>query len=418
MTMAIRTVDQDEAPVARCPFAHGPAGTHAVMAPVAVETHQRDELILGFIDRWEAEPSPDGLDLARFITVHVREVGKHFLSAIVLERLSEVRRVHGRRDRFFDAFLDTVLDKHEGRYYNRTYIALALLEVICDVGDVDPLALSDALMADVVGHETDAAARDDNDALDAAVLRKRITHAQRLIATARGSDVDALPRLAGRAREWFDLTVLPVYVAHDEYFFIRALQAHEMVYTVLTASIRAATTALRSGSLDDAVAHLDHGNTVFARSAGLFRLVATMRAEQFHAFRDYTQGASAIQSEAYKRFEVACGRPTDERLSAEAFTSVPVVRAEAFEPHDDLSQAYLDARRAGSFTSAGWDAIDARLGELEASHQRWKITHHSLANRMLGDATGSGYTSGVPYLRTCLENRLFFRLAGYLGLAA
>ena len=34
--------------------------------------------------------------------------------------------------------------------------------------------------------------------------------------------------------------------------------------------------------------------------------------------------------------------------------------------------------------------------------------------RMLGEAHGSGYTEGVPYLRKCLDNRLFWRLADYL----
>jgi tryptophan 2,3-dioxygenase len=33
---------------------------------------------------------------------------------------------------------------------------------------------------------------------------------------------------------------------------------------------------------------------------------------------------------------------------------------------------------------------------------------------MLGEAHGSGYTAGVPYLRKCLDNRLFWRLADYL----
>jgi tryptophan 2,3-dioxygenase len=54
--------------------------------------------------------------------------------------------------------------------------------------------------------------------------------------------------------------------------------------------------------------------------------------------------------------------------------------------------------------------LDAAVVELERRHQRWKTTHFRLAARMLGDAAGSGYTAGVPYLRQCLENRLFWRL--------
>ena len=54
--------------------------------------------------------------------------------------------------------------------------------------------------------------------------------------------------------------------------------------------------------------------------------------------------------------------------------------------------------------------LDAALTRLEAAHQRWKATHHSMASRMLGDAAGSGYTAGVPYLQKCIDNRLFWQL--------
>jgi tryptophan 2,3-dioxygenase len=120
------------------------------------------------------------------------------------------------------------------------------------------------------------------------------------------------------------------------------------------------------------VTHLERTNAVFARSTGLFRLVATMRIEHFHAFRDYTQGTSAIQSEAYKRFELACGRPTGERLESDAFTSVPAVRAHAATRPDDLSQAYLHARRDARFSRDEFEAIDEALVPLETAHQRWE----------------------------------------------
>jgi tryptophan 2,3-dioxygenase len=142
----------------------------------------------------------------------------------------------------------------------------------------------------------------------------------------------------------------------------------------------------------------------------LFRVVATMRAEAFHTFREFTQGASAIQSEAYKRFEIACGHPMTERLRSDAFGNVPAVRAEALAGAGDLSSAYLAARAACHPGRPDWARFDAALVELERRHQRWKTTHHRLAARMLGEAAGSGYTAGVPYLRQCLDNRLFWQL--------
>lgn len=419
----------------RCPFAGHAVATPDTGLDVKVTSPAdlwRDQPIIDAIDRWREGETPDSLKLAKLISGHICAVGKHVLSVPILTRLTEIRRQHGARDPFLDAFLDGVLDKFEGRYYNRTYLALPLLERICDDprSGLDPERMSALLMADVVRFETAAPAAEEStsDRPDPATLRKRVTHALRFVASWRDADgndvgrdldlaevLETLPSLpATPAGDWFDVTVHPVYVAHDEYFFMRALQAHEMVFTTLAADLRAATTSLRGGRFEDAVSSLEHANKVFARAAMLFRLVATMRPDHFHAFREFTQGASAIQSEQYKRFEIACGAPSAERLRSDAFTNVPAVQGDAMAGHDDISGAYLDARRDGMFTPEEWDVLDAALTKLEGGHQRWKATHHSLAARMLGEARGSGDTAGVPYLRKCLDNRLFWRLGDYL----
>ncbi|MEO3756825.1 tryptophan 2,3-dioxygenase family protein [Mycobacterium sp. B14F4] len=409
----------------RCPFAGRAVATPESGPHVEVTSPAdlwRDQPIIDAIDRWSSAHEPHSLTLAKLVTEHVRAVGKHFLSVPILKRLTEIRHRHGARDPFLDAFLDGILDKFEGRYYNRTYLALPLLERICDdpLSGLDPERMSALLMADVIRFETEVRT---SDRPDAATSRKRITHALRFVASYvdgtgdldLAAVLETLPASpATTAGDWFGMTVQPVYTAHDEYFFMRALQAHEMVFTTLAADLRTATTTLRNGRITDAVSHLQHANKVFARAAMLFRLVATMRLEHFHAFREFTQGASAIQSEEYKRFEIACGAPSDERLLSDAFTNVPAVQADAAADHDDLSRAYLDARRDDAFTPAQWDVLDAALTTLEGGHQRWKATHHSLAGRMLGEANGSGYTTGVPYLRKCLDNRLFWRLGDYL----
>ncbi|GAA2405735.1 hypothetical protein GCM10010404_74850 [Nonomuraea africana] len=375
----------------------------------------------------------DGISLARLATGQVRRGGKHFLPERLLVELSDVRGQRAGPDPFLDAFLDCLLDKHEGRFWNRTYLALSLLERLLDDqrSGLSPSRLATLLISDVVRFEIEAAggsaefpARGRPDPM---TLRKRLRHALRFVA----DDLDAPPSLLARtvaesrpeelldhlprppatpAGQWFGVTVQPVYVLHDEYFFIRVLQTHEMIFTTIASDMRAAIAALREGRVESCVARVDHAVAVFERAASLFRMVATMRPEQFCGFRQYTDGASAIQSEQYKRFEILCGPPPDPRLHSSAFTSVPVVRAEAERDHDSLTGAYLELRGEAGFDPAQWAALDAALARLEAVHQRWKSTHRSLAVRMLGDAPGSGHTSGVPYLTQCLDNRLFHQL--------
>jgi hypothetical protein len=230
-----------------CPFGHG---APAAAAPPTTHGPGNDQHVLDAVDRWSAGAEPDGLALARLVTEHVRTIGKHFLSRALLARLTRIRREHGPRDGDLNAFLHGVLDKYEDRYYNATYISLPLLDELLSDPDnrLDRTTLSAALMADVVRHEMSAATAPD--APDARTRRTRITHALRFVAMCEGTTPDDirvqdLPRLPGRAGAWFELTVLPVYTAHDEYFFIRALQAHELTYRSLTAYVKTATRCSR-----------------------------------------------------------------------------------------------------------------------------------------------------------------------------
>ncbi|MFG2981122.1 tryptophan 2,3-dioxygenase family protein [Streptomyces sp. NPDC048258] len=380
----------------------------------------------------------DGISLARSLTEHVRRTGKHFLPEPMLARLSDVRHRHATDRPFLNAFLDCMLDKHEGRIWNRTYLALPVLELLMDERNSGLSAdrMSTMLMSDVVRFEIEAArgSREgpSRGRPDPATLGTRLRHAVRFVAMGLGrSDagdlpsrvahtpsahledlVDHLPRPpATDAWRWFDVTVQPVYVLHDEYFFIRVLQTHEMLFTAIAADMRSAIGALRAGDLEGGAERIDHAVALFERAAALFRIVATMRAEHFSGFRQYTQGASAIQSEQYKRFESLCGVPPVPRLHSAAFTSVPAVRAEVQDAgHDSVARAYLDLRGEGGLGRAEWRRLDAALVRLESRHQRWKSAHRSLAARMLGSAHGSGYTDGVPYLTECLGNRLFWQL--------
>lgn len=346
-------------------------------------------------------PARAGLGLAHLIAGEVRRVGRHRLPAGLLADLDEIARRHRGRDVSLDAFLDAVLARHRGDFRNQTYLALPLLDRLTadPASRLDPERLSALLVTDLVAHEQRTAP-------DPATCARRVRHAERFLAEVRGESATEVGtgRPGARARAWLAVSALPVSTVHDEYFFIRCLQAHEQVFTTLTDQVRAAGAAVRAGAVADAADAVEQAVTVFARATLLFRVVATMDPGAFHAFRRFTDGASAIQSEAYKRFELACGDPGPARLRSEAFTAVPTVRAEA-DGRDDLATALRDLGARGG--AGPTDRLERAMRRLEDDHQRWKTTHHGLARRMLGDAPGSGHTAGVPYLRSCLQNRLF-----------
>jgi tryptophan 2,3-dioxygenase len=394
------------------------------------------EMLTTELRRWLAADPPaelDGLTLARLVTREVRWVGTHFLAPAVIADLAAVRDRYAGRDPMLDAFLACVLAKHDGTYWNRTYLCLPVLERLVDGPDapLHPIELAALLAADVVRHELCASHRGKAVSPlgrpDGRTLHTRVRQAARFKSASLGAELAtellaavahdpeaglpeilaALPTApAPWAADWLEVTVQPVSTVHDEYFFIRALQCHELVYGVAARCIAGAAAALADGRPDEAAGMVDQATVMVERGQSLFRMVATMRYEAFHTFREFTQGASAIQSEQYKRFEARCWTPTPDRLASPAFDDVPAVRAELAAHRGSLMGAWLDADRQWPDDPA-LARVAASMAALEAAHRRWKGTHLTVATRMLGDARGSGNTSGVAYLRAWVDHRLF-----------
>lgn len=380
----------------------------------------------------------------RATTAYVQTVGKHFMSVKVNSRLAEIRTALGSRHALTGRYLDCVLDKNDNCYRYETYVGLPILKpLVSGHGKYLPTAqLAAFLIADAMRFEL-RALHDWHTLMPVArppldVVRKRLRKGVRFVAPwcppaagprCQGRDLDCLLELAGRPEQpeaaglllaalptaacqdaalRIAISVLPVDVLHDEYLFIRVLQASEATFVTLADHLQTAIEGIRAADAERTRAAVIAGSHCIAQAGRLFSILATMNADSFRRFRQFTEGASAIQSEHYKRFELLCGVPSAERLASAAFSNVPPVQAEARGDPQTLTRAYSNARSQGWFGAAEWEAIDAALDKLEQTHQRWKTTHFRIAGKMLGEARGSGYTAGVPYLRGLLGNRLFW----------
>ncbi|MGE7436486.1 MULTISPECIES: tryptophan 2,3-dioxygenase [Kitasatospora] len=399
------------------------------------------------VNGWLSDPEPELFPFDAVLR-EIQTTGKHFLPGPLATALEGARALcrsgavpgDACGGSVLRAFLDCALDKHDGRYSYRSYLCLPLLEDLVrgPRPRVAGTELVGLLVADALRYEL-AADRDPPATLpqgrpDATVRHKRLRYGLRLLSGyapagsekadvdrlshARGSELPELEKVLDSMAPQVDpvvgrriaLSMQPVYLLHDEYLFLRVLQSYETVFTALVGCARQARDLLGRGRPGGAVAALTEAAGQLDRASLLFSLLATMDIGGFRRFRQYTEGSSAIQSEQYKRFEWLCGSPREERRLSPAFGSVPSVAEQAAADPGSISLAYLAVRESKSFTAEQWSALDAALARLEHSHQHWKATHHSLAARMIGDAAGSGYTAGVPYLDDCLGNRLFWRL--------
>ena len=208
-------------------------------------------------------------------------------------------------------------------------------------------------------------------------------------------------------RRMLQLTVLPVYVAHDEYMFIRMLQSYETTFALVGVQLEAAIAAIADGRAAVATRAITGAERAMREAAALFSLVATMQPQAFLTFREYTEGASAIQSRSYKTVESLCRAPDRERLDSPAYRSVPEVRERVLAGQATLSETLARARASGQLTEAMHDDVRSALARFEAAVLKWRQTHYRLAVRMLGQRRGTGYTEGVPYLQQARAVPLF-----------
>ncbi len=367
-------------------------------------------------------------------------VGKHFVSRDLLEELDRVRRGVPRgcpAHRTLAAFLDTALDKFDGRYDNPSYLALEQLGLPGADGCPDPGhaahrrdRLTALLMADVLRFEL-ATLHGCIDLMpelrpNERIVGKRCRHALRALLPVLerlGIDVEVDPDdpmgtghrvcravfadAGAEERRTVQLTGIPVSLVHDEYMFIRSLQAYETTLALIGVQLGAAVAALSRGDAATAAGQLRAAAAIMAESSPFWSLTATMQPEAFLRFREWTDGASAIQSRSYKRVESRCRRPDRERLDSPAYESVPEVREAVIAGQPNIDQALDTAIESGLLTPEGHTEISAAMDAFEAAIMKWRKTHVSIAMRMLGERRGTGGSAGVAYLEEARTISLF-----------
>jgi tryptophan 2,3-dioxygenase len=382
------------------------------------------------------------------VVAEFHRVGKHFVATELLEALAAARaalpEVRGSMSsaRLLERFLDAALDKWDGRYANPTYLGLSLLPLpaVDDLGDGVSAAqrrydrLFVQLIADAMRFEL-AAADGATELLpqmrpDARTTAKRCRlglqiagPAARRLGLAKGVDVadpiagarrlcaNLAADLTPTERRTLQLTMLPVSLVHDEYQFIRVLQSYESTFALVAVQLQAAVQALSDGESALAQRCILAAERALHESAPLWSLVATMRVEAFQTFREFTEGASAIQSRNYKLVESLCRRPDPARLDSAAYCSVPEVRQLVLAGHVTLDEAFEAAREAGRFSSGEVDDLEQAMRQFAATLLRWRRTHYRIAVRMLGERTGTGYTEGAPYLKSVQAIPVFSSVA-------
>jgi tryptophan 2,3-dioxygenase len=355
------------------------------------------------------------------------KLGKHFVAKELLAALDSVRRAA--TDPQLGRFLDCALDKYDATYNYPSYTGLPLLALPDGEDPARASRMHDRLLTLLMGDllRFELAAADSQTELlsrmrpDERVTAKRCRLCLRVLGQRMeqlglcGRELAASPVAAARRAQaaialtvtpaeqrTLDLSMLPVDIVHDEYMFIRVLQTFESTFALMGILLARAIKELERGDGGAAAAGalLRECAAALHNAGPLFSLLATMQVGAFRLFREFTEGASAIQSRGYKLMEALCRPPAAERLDSAAFLNVPDVRAQVLAGLPSLQEAVLRAEADGRLPADARRELDADMGQFAGALVSWRTTHYRLAVRMLGEAPGTGYTEGTPYLKS------------------
>jgi tryptophan 2,3-dioxygenase len=227
---------------------------------------------------------------------------------------------------------------------------------------------------------------------------------------------------------------------HDELLFIIQHQTSELWLKLMLHELRAARTMLASDELSPALKALSRVKHIEHTLIEQWGVLSTLTPSEYNEFRMFLQSSSGFQSWQYRAVEFILGNKNVEML--QVFDHDPSVHGElsSLIEESSLYDEFLGfLARHGHEVPAeilnrdvreGWQlhpelvAMFARiyahshefwreyeacesLVDVEDNFQLWRFRHLKTVERIIGSKSGTGGSSGVPFLRRALDLTFF-----------
>jgi tryptophan 2,3-dioxygenase len=206
--------------------------------------------------------------------------------------------------------------------------------------------------------------------------------------------------------------------AHDELLFIVIHQVYELWFKLVLHELDAAREAMAGGDTYWATHYLRRVSAIEQVLVGQVDVLNTMRPQDFLAFRSVLAPASGFQSVQFREIEYLSGLRDAAYLDRLELTDEERARLERRLNEQSVWDAFLVllARHGGPSLieiardrdrfGALFDVAEALLDHDEALRQ-WRSRHVLMVERQLGSKSGTGGSTGVSYLKTTLDKKLF-----------
>ena len=216
--------------------------------------------------------------------------------------------------------------------------------------------------------------------------------------------------------------------AHDEMLFITIHQVYELWFAQLLHDLTAVRTAMFDGRLWWARHLLKRADAIERVLIEQLEVLETMTPQDFLEFRERLAPASGFQSVQFRELEFLSGHKDpafmqrfrgitdEERVRLEQRLAEPTlwdafchVLAEAgLDVVDDEAVTASLVAVALDRTTYGevWELAESLLDHDERAAQ-WRARHVQMVERQIGTKSGTGGSSGAPYLRSRLPLRYY-----------
>jgi tryptophan 2,3-dioxygenase len=230
----------------------------------------------------------------------------------------------------------------------------------------------------------------------------------------------------------------PLSAHHDEMLFIIQHQTSELWFKLILHELRAAVVHVQRDELEATFKILARVKHIQAQLVSQWAVLATLTPTEYLKFRHVLGPASGFQSLQNRLIEFMLGNkdrkmlavhdeagkaalqaaldaPTvyDEFLRYLARRGKPVPAAvlgrDVTEPHRSEPGVRAVIREIYEKPEENWDAYEMceKLIDVDEQLALWRFRHVKVVQRIIGWKRGTGGTSGVDYLKTLVDIRLF-----------
>ncbi len=227
---------------------------------------------------------------------------------------------------------------------------------------------------------------------------------------------------------------------HDELLFIIQHQTKELWFKLVVHELKAAQRLVRDDSLEACFKILARVKHIQTQLLNQWNVLATLTPSEYVQFRSVLGPASGLQSYQHRMIEFLLGRKDrkmlplfrhrddiyetlraaleapsiyDEflRLMARRGMPIPVevLSRDVTEPHTAHPGVTAVFKTIYEAPEKHWDFYEMaeKLVDIDEHYSLWKHRHVKVVERVIGFKRGTGGTSGVPYLRQRVDDRLF-----------